>query len=58
MFSENVRGIVFTISAVALVLLFTARAKTASGLAFCRTERQAPPVLTSSVSRMDISLEF
>ena len=58
MFSENVRRIVFTISAVALVLLFTAQAKTASGLAFCRTERQVPPVLTSSVSRMDISLEF
>ena len=38
-FSENVRRIVFTISAVALVLLFTAQAKTTSGLASERKDR-------------------
>ena len=40
-FSENVRRIAFTISAVALVLLFTAQAKTTSGLASERKEGSA-----------------
>ena len=58
MFSENVRRIAFIISAVTLLLLFTAQAKTASGLVFFRTERQVPPIFSSRVSRMDLSLEL
>ena len=38
-FSENVRRIAFTISAVALVLLFTAQAKTTSGLVWRPNEK-------------------